>query len=144
MMIAASKAPTASGATRIPDTPGKAISGCGAGSALNAATSLPSAFSAKAIASCEPIESPSGLACDERTKRCRVWIASTICWISGLVVIGLRVRGLDLGCRVGIGVCRMVRGADFAEQLLDPVLAGDRVIVEELDLRGALQPGAPR
>ena len=46
MMIAASNVPTASFAMRMPGTAGNAISGGGAGSALTATTSLPSALSA--------------------------------------------------------------------------------------------------
>ena len=53
-------------------------SGGGAGSALTAIACLPSARSAYAIASCEPIESPSGRECEESTKRRRARIASTM------------------------------------------------------------------
>src|SRR5262252_8071659 len=89
------------------------------------------------MASCDPIESPSGRECDERTKRCRERIASTICASSGgVVVIGIR------GC-VG-GVDGSFRGANVVQELLDAVLAGDGFVVEELDLRRPFetQPGA--
>src|SRR3954470_20763128 len=42
-------------------------------------TCLPSASSANAIASCEPMESPSGRACEVRRKRLRRRISSRIC-----------------------------------------------------------------
>src|SRR6266540_12883 len=115
MMIAASKSPSTRGATMISGTPGNCISGGGAASALTTAASFPSALSALAIASCDPIESPSGRACDDRTKRCLARIASTICCICGLfVIVWGRRRALEL-----------------VEQLLDPILPGDRFVVVE-------------
>src|SRR5262245_54948095 len=79
------------------------------------------------MASCDPIESPSGRECDETTKRCRERMASTICGSSGgLVVIGIG------GC-VG-GVDGSLRGANVVQELLDAVLAGNGFVVEELDL----------
>src|SRR3954463_13551334 len=85
------------------------------------------------MASCDPIESPSGREWDERTKRWRERMASTMRAMSGLVVIGI--------CRrVGGRVSRVLRGANLVEEPLDAVLAGDRFVVEELGLRRALQP----
>src|SRR6266705_1065241 len=78
------------------------------------------------------MESPSGRECEESTNRCRARIASTICRISGLVVIILRSGGSAAGWRLG--------GANFVEELLDPVLARNRFVVDELELRDALQP----
>src|SRR5712691_11508300 len=78
------------------------------------------------------MESPSGRECEESTNRCRARIASTICRISGLVVIILRSAGSAAGRRLG--------GANLVEELLDPVLAGNRFVVDELELRDALQP----
>ena len=76
MMIAASNSPSTRSATRIDGTPGKAISGAGAASWFTTSTCLPSARSANAIASCEPMESPSGRACELITNRWRARIAS--------------------------------------------------------------------
>src|SRR3954465_10889546 len=88
------------------------------------------------MASCDPIESPSGREWDERTKRWRERIASTMRAMSGLVVIGI--------CRrVGGRVSRVLRGANLVEELLDAVLAGDRFVVAELAPRRALQPPPP-
>src|SRR5262249_41987626 len=83
------------------------------------------------MASCDPIESPSGRECDDNTKRWRERTASTICAISGVVVIGIRVRVGEVGGRL--------RGANVVQELLDAVLARDRLVVEELDLRRALE-----
>ncbi len=69
MTIAASNAPSTRAAISISPTPGNALSGPGAASELTMRTSLPIARSANAIASCEPIESPSGRECDEITYR---------------------------------------------------------------------------
>src|SRR6185436_508538 len=117
MMIAASNSPSARGAILIPGTPANAIIGAGAASALITVTSLPRARSANAMASCDPIESPSGRACDDTTNRCRARIASTIRSTVALVVIG-----------------RMVAGFDFVEQLFDAILPGDGLVVEERQL----------
>src|SRR6185436_3595769 len=117
MMIAASKSPSTRSAISMSETPGKAISGAGAGSAFTTRTSWPSARSANAIASCEPIESPSGLAWEEMTKRRRVRIASTICSAETSLLVGLGLVGIDL-----------------VQQLLDAVLAGNGIVVDERDL----------
>ena len=66
----------------------------------DAIASLPSARSAYAIASCDPIESPSGRACDESTKRCRARIASTI---------SLNLRAFVVIVVVGAGLRREAR-----------------------------------
>src|SRR5258708_15077884 len=86
------------------------------------------------MASCDPMESPSGRECEESTNRRRVRTASTICWISGLVVV--------IGGRIRRHGAAGAAGADGVEELLDPVLAGDRLVVKELELRHALQPQA--
>src|SRR5476649_1993315 len=132
MTMAASKSPATAVAIWMPGTPGEAISGGGAASAFTTVTSLPSARSAYAIAICEPRESPSGRECDEITKRCRVRMASTICWISG-------AGGSGAGVVIAIGSRRRV-GLDLVEQLLDAVLARDRLVDHELQLGHALQP----
>src|SRR5689334_18624414 len=120
MMIAASNSPVTSGAIVISGTPGNAISAGGAGSKLTTVTSFPSARSANAIASWLPIESPSGRECEEMTNRRRARIASTIREMSGSVAAIVSV--------------------DFVEDLVDPVLAGNRLVVLELELGHALQP----
>src|SRR5580765_2245845 len=132
MMIAASKSPSTLGARRMSRTPGNAISGGDAGSAFTTNASLPIACSANAMASCDPIESPSGRACEDSTKRWRARTASTICRSSGLVVV--------IGGRFGRHGAAGAAGADAVEELLDPVLAGDRLVVEELEFGHALQP----
>src|SRR5262245_28258635 len=126
MMIAASNAPSTFGAILMSGTPGNCMSGAGAGSALTTSASLPSARSAYAIASCDPIESPSGRACDDSTNRCRSWMACAMSLITGLLVIVWR-RGL---------------GVDLAEQLLDAALAGNRFVVVEGQFRRTLQAQA--
>src|SRR5712691_12056379 len=78
------------------------------------------------------MESPSGRECEESTNRCRARIASTICRISGLIVIIVRSAGSAARRRFG--------GANLVEELLDPVLAGNRFVVDELERRDALQP----
>src|SRR6185436_9333415 len=88
---------------------------------------------------CDPIESPSGRECEEITKRRRARIASTMAGSSGLVVIIVAIGGSagGRGARV-----RGAVAADLVEQLLDPVLAGDRLVVDELELGDALQAQA--
>src|SRR5215472_6511521 len=124
MMMAASYAPSTCGAIRMSGTPGNCMIGGGAGSAFTRSACLPIARSAYAIASCDPIESPSGREWDESTKRCRALIASAIRMISGFVVI------------VGSGAA----GAQVLEQLFDPILTGDRFVVDEFELGHAPQP----
>src|SRR6266516_692897 len=126
MMIAASNAPSTRGAMTMSATPGNSCRGGGAASALTTTACFPSSRSAKAIASWDPMESPSGRACDESTNRSRERIAWTMCWRSGLVVvIGGRRRGVEL-----------------VDQLFDAVLTGDRFIVNELQFRHAFQSQA--
>src|SRR5262245_13990945 len=126
MMIAASNAPSTFGAILMSGTPGNCMSGAGAGSALTTTASLPSARSAYAIASCEPIESPSGRECDDSTNRRRPRMACAMSLVNGLLVIVWR-RGL---------------GVDLAEQLLDAILAGDRFVVVKGQFWRALQAQA--
>src|SRR5947209_6229280 len=122
MMIAASKSPSTRGAIVMAGTPANCISGGGAGSALTTSACFPIARSAQAIASCEPIESPSGRECDDSTNRCRARIAATIAWSGALLVIS-----------------RMAARFDLVEELLDPVLPGDRFVVHERHVRRPLQ-----
>src|SRR5262245_22567321 len=119
-------------ATWISGTPGNCISGPGAGSACTTSAVLPIAMSAYAIASDDPIESPSGLVCEEITNRCRARMASAICWTSGLVVI-VSIAGIAVRLRRGL------RGVELVQQLLDPILAADRFIEDELERRDAPQ-----
>src|SRR5262245_11216969 len=122
MMIAASYSPETRSAISIAATPGNCSSGAGARSWLTRWTCLPRARSANAIASCEPIESPSGRLCDERTKRWRWRIASTIRSNSGLrlVIVFVNVK--------------------LVQELLDAVLARNRLVVDECQLGSPLQP----
>src|ERR1700722_2977553 len=97
------------------------------------------------MASCEPIESPSGREWDEITNRVRGPIASTICWISGAsevgVIVSLRpvVRRLDHSVAARVG--RDAR-LDLVEELFDAVLPGDRIVVHEGELGHPPQPQA--
>src|SRR5579862_7953969 len=132
MMIAASNWPSALGATRMSGTPGNCISGGGAASDMTTSASLPIARSAYAIASDDPIESPSGRACDEMTKRRRSRIAAAI--RSTAAGSGLAIVVGVIGRRGGRGRSGSVRSVELAQQALDPVLARDRFVVEELEL----------
>src|SRR5437762_268104 len=130
MTIAASKSPqdgSTAGAMRMSATPGNAMSTGAAGSKFTTTTSLPSARSANAIASWEPIESPSGRECEERMNRCRVRIASAICRISGSLAAIVAFVALP------------VRRVNLVEELVDAVLTGHRVVVVKLELGHAFQ-----
>src|SRR3954468_11242808 len=110
------------------------------------------------MASCDPIESPSGRACEVSTNRCRLRMASqmrrtmsgglssgtalaSVGWVmfsrgvrSGIGRLGRRARGLRL---------RRTAGAlllEIAEDLLDPVVLLDALVEEEVQLRRAAQP----
>src|SRR5512144_2355064 len=109
----------------MPGTPGNCMSGPGAGSAWTTSASLPIARRAYAIASDDPIESPSGREWEEIRNRWRERMASTICSSSPFVVI------------VG-GAGRM----DFVEELFDTILPGDRLVVGERQLGHTLQTEA--
>src|SRR5690348_18333406 len=103
-------------------------------------TSLPSSSSAYAIANCDPIESPSGRACDVTRKRCRDWIASQMRSRVGLLVIVFEaiVRGgrhRRAGALVGFRF-------QLLQDLFDAVLVRDRFVVEELELGRAAQADA--
>src|SRR5262249_48547011 len=137
MMIAASKSPSAVGAIRMSRTPGNAMNCCAAGSRLTTVTSLPSARSAKAIASCDPVESPSGRECEEITKRRRERIAVIIWSISASVaaisVVSVLTRGLAGVTGVSAAAFAVGR-VDFIQQLFDAVLSRHGIIVLELKL----------
>src|SRR5262249_21816062 len=142
MMIAASKSPSTVGAIRMSRTPGNAMNCGAAGSRLITVTSLPSARSANAIASCDPIESPSGRECEEMTKRRRERSAAVICWVSGAVAAISAVFG-GLAGVAGWGAAAFAVGrVNFVEQLLDAVLSRHGIIVLELELGHALQTQA--
>src|SRR2546425_9574339 len=85
------------------------------------------------MASCEPMASPSGRTWDEMTKRRRCRISSVMRSRTdvSLVVVVIRYRR---GGFVGMKV---------AQDLLDPVLALDRLVEPEFELRNAAQPQAP-
>src|SRR4051812_25672671 len=133
MMIAASKSPAASGAISISGTPGNSIRGGGAGSRLTTRTCLPRARRAYAMASCEPIASPSGRACEDSTNVRRARIASTMRSISGAgVVTVVRIR-------IGI-VSGMGSRANLVQELFDAILARNRLVVHPLQFGRALEP----
>src|SRR4051812_10493938 len=122
----------------MPATPGNAIIGGGGASRLTTRTSLPRCCSAYAIASEDPMASPSGRACDVITNRCRRRISSATAaavdslffWFSGVGRghgIGLLARGGALGI-FGVGV---------AQDLLVAVLLPDRFVEPELEPRHA-------
>src|SRR5258706_423291 len=119
-------------ATSIADAPGKTAIGAGTGSRLTRRTSLSRCQSAKAIASCEPIASPSGRTCDESTKRCRVRIwsairAMTVCSVAVVIVWG--VGGGEPGAAF------LVLLVQVPEDLFDAVLVLDGFVEAELELR---------
>src|SRR5512136_694068 len=97
-------------------------------------TDFPRAASAPASASCDPTESPSGRTCEEITKRRRSAISSrmrsTTSWsvLFAVIVIVCRRR-----CGLSVGF------VDLLDQPLDPVLAFDRLVEDELEDRHAPQ-----
>src|SRR4051794_14798239 len=131
MMIAASNWPSTRSATRTDGTPGNAIKAGGAASWFTTSTSLPSARSAYAIASCDPMESPSGRECELMTNRWRSRIASQIRVTASVLFVGVVWWGILCGTRVG--------RVDLLQQLLDPRLVGDRLVEHEINLRDPAQ-----
>src|SRR3954467_8959842 len=104
-------------------TPGNAIIGGGGASRLTTRTSLPRCRSAYAIASEDPIASPSGRACDVITNRCRRRISSATAAAVDSLVVGV------IGVGRGHGVGRFASGGalgilvvEVAQDLLDAVL----------------------
>src|SRR5262245_61292657 len=79
------------------------------------------------MASWEPIESPSGLACEEITNRRFARITSTMRCSSGALVI---VLGVVIGVR-GVGG---LAGMQLVEDPLYAILTGHRIVVDEPDL----------
>src|SRR4026208_660217 len=106
-------------------------------------TVLPSGATATAIANCDPIESPSGLAWDVSRKR---WRRRTSSQIRRTAAAAVSTRSLIIVGRteclvVGFGPC-----GPFCFQLLknsfDAVALFDRLVVEERQFRDTLQPKA--
>src|SRR5688500_5225609 len=102
---------------------------------------FPRASSANAIASCEPIESPSGRACDVIRNRCRLITAWRIWLISASAVAGRASgTGLLIGLRFaagpgrgGVGPAVAVRSvtslrADLVQDAFDSIAALDRFV----------------
>src|SRR3954447_25188740 len=85
------------------------------------------------MASCEPIASPSGRACDDSTNVRRARIASTIRSISGAGVV--TVVPIGIGIARGMGI-----GANLVQELFDAVLARNRLVVNPLQFGRALEP----
>src|SRR4029453_17148017 len=107
---------------------------------------FPRASSANAIASCEPIESPSGRACDVIRKRCRLITAPRIRLISASAVAGRASgTGLLIGLRLAAGLWRRGVGpavalggvtslrVDFVQDAFDSIAALDRLVEEEFE-----------
>src|SRR5262245_36797444 len=123
-------------ATSIFGTPGNTIIGVGGASWLTRRASLPSCQSANAIASWDPMASPSGRTCDDSTKRCRLRISSA-----------MRARTLTSVAVVivaGFGGALRVLFVNVAQDLLNPILVRDRFVEPEFELGdpAQLQPGA--
>src|SRR6188768_84591 len=139
-------------------TPGRARNADGGRSRLTIRTDLPSARRAAARATCEPIESPSGRACEVRRKLERARIASRIWARMSMAAAGTtaalliarpgatsgiepavagrpRVGRLRCGRRLAVARGRLRRGLDLLEQRLDALLAGNRFVELEGQLR---------
>src|SRR5687767_12186824 len=80
------------------------------------------------MATWEPMASPSGRACEVRTKRCRWPMAAQMAATeSAVIVIG------------GVRRLRMLFG-DLLQQLFDAILVTDALVELKLHFRGAAQP----
>src|SRR5918993_1446455 len=133
MTMAASKSPSTRSATRIEGTPGNDISAGGAPSWFTPSTCFPSARSANAIASCDPMESPSGRECELMTNRWRARIASQMRAIGpALLFAVVWWWGILCGPRV-------VR-VDLLQKLLDARLVGNGLVEDERNLGHPSQP----
>src|SRR5436190_7917650 len=80
------------------------------------------------------MESPSGRECDDRTKRWRERIASTMRCIGAASVV---VIGGSVVRRCGVGWRCAVK---LVEDAFDPILTGDRIVVYEPEFGCAFQP----
>src|SRR2546426_5183346 len=107
-------------------------------------TCLPSASSAKAIASCEPMESPSGLVCEISRNRCRRMISSRICrtgvdaLATGSLIIVARLGRIMAGRRTDARLVGPFR-VELLENALDAIALLDRLVEQECELGHALQ-----
>src|SRR5262252_6979861 len=90
------------------------------------------------MASCDPMESPSGRACEEIRNLRRACIASQI---SVFVVVCVAILCRGGFARVLGGSCGLF-GFQVLEDLFDAILPGDRFVVEELQLGHAPQAQA--
>src|SRR4051812_39586577 len=103
-------------------------------------TLLPSASSANAIASCDPIESPSGLAWEVSRKRCRRRISSEIRRTAAAAV---STDSLIIVGRTDCVIAGVVSRGPFHVELLknpfDTVGVFDRLVVEERQFGHSLQ-----
>src|SRR5512145_1331376 len=116
-------------AISISDTPGNDRSGTGGGSRLTMRASLPSARSAYAMATCDPIASPSGRTWDAITKRRRLRISSAARWsVSDSVAVVVMVATSLAFLFVQV-----------AQNLFDPILVGYGFVEPELELGHASQ-----
>src|SRR6266545_318129 len=134
MTITASPGSFTWSATSMSPTPGNTASDGGAASRLTTRTSLPRWRNAYAIASWEPMASPSGRTWEESTKRCRLWISAATCArVADSVAVVLIVSG-----DIPLGVLLV----EVAEYLLDAVLVADRLVEPEINFGNAPQPHA--
>src|SRR3954470_19497478 len=81
------------------------------------------------------MESPSGRACDVIRNRCRAAIALQISATTDSVAVRVVVPG--------VAMRRRALRLQLLEDLLDPIVPRDRVVVEELQLRHAPEPQPP-
>src|SRR5919112_5118149 len=112
-------------------------------------TCFPSASSANAIASCDPIESPSGRACDVRRKDLRRRISSRICSTGAagitpaadcsLFIVFGPVAHAIVDARGGGRLGRSFR-VELLQQFLDAVVLLDGLVEGECQLRYSLEP----
>src|SRR5215211_5746430 len=136
MTITASPGSATSAVTSMSATPGKTSSGGGGGSLLTTRASLPRPRSANAIASDDPMASPSGRACETITKRCRVRIAAATCALpASVAVVVIAVVVAEVRVVRALRLFRM----EVAQDLFDAVLMSDRLVEPELQLRHAPQ-----
>src|SRR5688500_10283088 len=104
-------------------TPGKTCRGGGGASRNTTRTSLPSWRSAYAMASADPIASPSGRTCEVTTNRCRRRISAATC------------ATVADSVAVGIMLLVLVFRVEVAQDLFDAVLVRDRLVEAEVEFR---------
>src|SRR5436190_6909956 len=145
MTMTASPGSSMRSATSIFDTPGNTRRGPGGASRFTRRTSLPSCHRANAIASCDPMASPSGRTCEDSTKRWRPRISSAIrarAVTSLAVVLIVPAANREISA---LGCALRVLLMNVSKDLLDAVLVLDRFVEAELnfwDVSQMMQPAA--